>query len=52
MRRRFDELHLLLPLHRPDSRLPARRNPPAHLPALCFGLPVLRPKLMAFRTLR
>lgn len=47
MRCRIDELHVLLPLHRPDTRLSPRRDTLAHRSALLPGLHLLGAKLMA-----
>jgi hypothetical protein len=47
MRRRLNELHLLLPLNRQDSGLPARRDATPHMPSLLCGLPVLGAELVA-----
>tara|TARA_R110002003_G_scaffold1156_2_gene22505 strand:- start:8884 stop:9972 length:1089 start_codon:yes stop_codon:yes gene_type:complete len=45
------ELHLLLPVHRQDARLPTRPDSSAHRTTLLPRLPVLDYKLLARRTL-
>jgi hypothetical protein len=52
MRRRIDELHLLLPLYRADSRLPPRGDTSAHCTSLLPCIHFLRPELVALRAFR
>ena len=52
MRRRIDELHLLLPLYRADTRLPPRGDTSAHCTSLLPGIHFLRLELVALRAFR
>jgi len=47
MRRRIHELHLLLPIHRPDTRLSTRGDAPAYSTTLLPGLHLLGRKFLA-----
>ena len=52
MRRRIDELHLLLPLYRADTRLAPRGDTSAHCTSLLPCIHFLRPELVALRAFR
>ena len=52
MRCCIDELHLLLPIHRPDTRLSPRRDALAHSTTLFPGLHLLGREFMALWALR
>ena len=52
MRRSIHELHLLLPFHRPDTRLPPRGDALAHSTTLFPGLHLLGRELVALWALR
>ena len=52
MRRRIDELHLLLPLYRADTRLSPRGDTSAHCTSLLPGIHFLRLELVALWALR